>query len=170
MTAHFQSFRPSSLNWPPLTVHFHPRPFTFDLILVKRQMVFGQTLLKLWKLEVEYLVENFKFFMRNGSITEPRTKTGRSRFPNHEKPETKRYFTKSTNPEAHEEFQILKNEADSNSRGTFGRGRSGQSGEPCTSGDRSTCNYMKEKIVKKDGPNNGRRFYSCEGCNYFEWL
>ena len=90
--------------------------------------------------------------------------------PNHEKPETKRYVTKSTNPEAHEEFQILKNEAEANSKGSFGRGRSGQSGEPCMSGDRTTCNYLNEKIVKKDGPNKGRRFYSCDGCNYFEWL
>ena len=36
MTGHFQSFRPSSLNWQPLTVHFHPRPFTFDLIFSEK--------------------------------------------------------------------------------------------------------------------------------------
>ena len=55
-------FQLSSVDRPRLPITVPLEPF-----LVKRQMVFGQTLLKLWKLEVEYLVENFKFFMRNGS-------------------------------------------------------------------------------------------------------
>lgn len=36
MTGHFQSFRPSSLNLPPFTVHFHQRPSTFDLIFSEK--------------------------------------------------------------------------------------------------------------------------------------
>ena len=89
---------------------------------------------------------------------------------NHGKPETKRYSTKTTNPEAHDEFQAIKSEAEANSKSRTKSGWSGRSEQPCMYGDRSKCDCMSELTVRKDGPNNGRRFYSCQQCNYFSWL
>ena len=82
------------------------------------------------------------------------------------KPETKRYFTKTTNPEAYEEFQAMKTESEANSKTS----RSGRSKKSCQCGDRANCDFMIERTVGKGGPNHGRRFYSCQECNYFQWL
>ena len=90
---------------------------------------------------------------------------------NRKKPETKRYSTKTTNPEAYEEFQEIKNEAEANFSGRRTKsGWSGRSEQPCMYGDRSNCDCVHEKTVAKDGPNHGRKFSSCQQCNYFQWL
>jgi len=44
----------------------------------------------------------------------------------------------------------------------------------CFKKTRTQCTNCDERVkiftVKKDGPNNGKRFYNCKACSVFEWV